>query len=182
MKDYRQNPVPTRGGIARAVVVALIAVIVVIGPHLLRTSPTTNESTDPANGVSTTTLGSPPRCDAGRAAAWMTLRGYLHLAAATLCVARHQKGRLVFDHPSVTLTREQLRQLESDFNANSTSTPRLERSCHTAQSSTVVSGVTVEGQQVELFADSCTGEFAGAGRYWVPSAMTRATIRSALRH
>jgi hypothetical protein len=182
MKDYRHNPVPTRGGIARAVVVALLAVLVVIGPHLLRTSPTTNEATDPANGVATTTVDAPPRCDTGRAAAWMALSGYLHLAAATVCMARHQKGRLVFDHPSVTLTRAQLRQLESDFNANSTSRPRLERSCHAAEPSTVVSGVTVEGQQVQLFADSCTGEFAGAGRYWVPSAMTRATLRSALRH
>jgi hypothetical protein len=182
MKDYRQNPVPTRRGITSAVLVVLVAVIVVIGPHLLRASPTTNEETDPSNGASTVAAVSPPRCDAERTSAWMSLRGYLHLAAATICTASRHQGRLVFDSPSVQLTRHQLRQVETDFNMHSTPDPRVERSCAASVSSTVVSGVTVEGQPVRLFADSCTGEFAGAGRFWVPSAMTRATIRSALHH
>jgi hypothetical protein len=180
MKDYRHSPVPTRGGIASTVLVILIAVIVVVGPHLLRTSPTTNASTDPANGVPTASVATAPPCD-GRAPASMSLRGYLHLAAARVCVASHRQGHLVFDRPSVRLTPTQLHQLDSDFNANSTSSPRVQRTCSTSGRSTVVSGVTVDGQQIRLFADSCTGEFAGAGRYWVPSETTRATMGSVLR-
>jgi hypothetical protein len=180
MKDYRQSPVPTRGGIASTVLVILIAVIVVLGPHLLRTSPTTNAFTDPANGVPTASLASAPPCDGGPPAS-MSLRGYLHLAAASVCVASHRQGHLVFDGPSVPLTSAQLHRLDTDFNANSTSSPRVQRTCSTPGLSTVVSGVTVDGQQIRLFADSCTGEFAGAGRYWVPSETTRATMRSVLR-
>jgi hypothetical protein len=180
MKDYRHSPVPTRGGIASIVLVILIAVIVVVGPHLLRTSPTTNTSTDPANGVPTASVASPPPCN-GRAPASMSLRGYLHLAAASVCVATHRQGHLVFDGPSVRLTPAQLHQVDSDFNAHSTSSPRVQHTCSASAPSTVVSGVTVDGQQIRLFADSCTGEFAGAGRYWVPSETTRATMRSVLR-
>ncbi len=181
MKDYRHHsPVPTRGGIASIVLVVLIAVIVVVGPHLLRTSPTANTATDPANGVPTASVASAPPCD-GRAPASMSLQGYLHLAAASVCVASHRQGHLVFDGPAVPLTSAQIHRLDTDFNANSTSNPRVERTCSTSGRSTVVSGVTVDGQQIRLFADSCTGEFAGAGRYWVPSETTRATMRSVLR-
>jgi hypothetical protein len=180
MKDYRHSPVATRGGIARSLLVILIAVVVVVGPQLLRTSPTTNTSTDPANGVPTASVASAPPCD-GRAPASMSLRGYLHLAAASVCVASHRHGHLVFDGPSVRLTPAQLQQVDSDFNANSTSSPRVQRTCSTSGPSTVVSAVTVDGQQIRLFADSCTGEFAGAGRYWVPSETTWATMRSVLR-
>jgi hypothetical protein len=181
MKDYRHISVPTRGGIARIVMVIAIAVIVVAGPQLLRASLTTNTSTDPANGVPTASVAVAPPCD-GQAPASMSLRGYLHLAAASVCVASHRQGHLVFDGPSVRLTPAQLHQVDSDFNANSTSSPRVQRACPTSGPSTVVSGVTADGQQIRLFADSCTGEFAGAGRYWVPSETTRATMRSVLRH
>jgi hypothetical protein len=180
MKDYRHSPVPTRSGITSTVLVMLIAVVVVIGPHLLRTSPTTNTSTDPANGVPTASVTSAPPCDR-RGPASMSLRGYLHLAAASVCVASRRQGHLVFDGPSVPLTPAQLHQIDTDFNANSTSSPRVERRCSTPGRSTVVSGVTVEGQPIRLFADSCTGEFAGAGRYWVPSQSTRASVGSVLR-
>ncbi|MDX6368268.1 MAG: hypothetical protein QOK30_3344 [Nocardioidaceae bacterium] len=179
MKDYRHSPVPTRGGIASIVLVILIAVIVV-GPHLLRTSPSTSMSTDPTNGVPTASVASAPPCD-GRAPLSMSLRGYLHLAAASVCVASHRQGHLVVDGPSVPLTPAQLHQVDSDFNANSTSSPRVQRTCSASGPSTVVSGVTVDGQEIRLFSDSCTGEFAGAGRYWVPSETTRATMRSVLR-
>jgi hypothetical protein len=181
MKDYRHSPVPTRGGIARILMVILIAVIVVAGPQLLRTSLNANTPIDPANGVPTASVASVPPCD-GRAPASMSLRGYLHLAAASVCVASRHHGHLVFDGPSVRLTPAQLHEVDSDFNANSTSSPRVQRTCSTSGPSTVVSGVTADGQQIRLFADSCTGEFAGAGRYWVPSETTRATMRSLLRH
>lgn len=161
--------------------VILIAVIVVAGPQLLRTSLHTHTPIDPANGVPTASAASVPPCD-GRAPASMSLRGYLHLAAASVCVASHRHGHLVFDGPSVRLTPALLHEVDSDFNANSTNSPRVQRTCATSGPSTVVSGVTVDGQQIRLFADSCTGEFAGAGRYWVPSETTRETMRSLLRH
>jgi hypothetical protein len=181
MKDLRHRSVQTRNGIASAVAVAAIAVVVVVGPHLLRTSPTTNDSTDPANGVRTTGVASQPRCRSGTAPVSVSLRGDLHLAAATVCAASRRGGRLVLRGPSVPLDAGQLRELEADFNAHSTSAPRIHRTCRVSRGSTVVAAVTVDGQAVQLASDGCTGEFAGAGRYWVPSALTRATLRSAVR-
>ena len=180
MKDYRYRRPQTRNGITGgAVLVGLLAVLVVVGPHLLRASPTTNESTDPDNGARTTaTVRSVPRCNVG-APAWMNLRGYLHLAAASVCPASPRPGnassRLAF-----ALSPPQLRQLEADFNAHSTSSPRILPACGTRKRSTVLSGLTVDGHPVQLYADACTGEFVGIGRYWVPSAATRATIQAVM--
>jgi hypothetical protein len=182
MKDYRTTTrVPARNGIASAVVVALLAVVVIVGPHLLRASPTTNESTDPANGVrATADAGSAARCRIGRAPAWMTLRGDLELAAASLCVPPRGSGDRSDRSTSFPLSPAQLRQVEADFNAHATTSPTLAGDCRTQPPSTAVSGVTVDGQEVLLYADGCTGEFAGIGRYWVPSAATRATLSSVL--
>jgi hypothetical protein len=181
MKDYRVTRVQTRNGIASAVVVALLAVVVIVGPHLLRASPTTNESTDPANGVrATVDVASAARCRFGRAPAWMTLRGYLELVAASLCVPPRGSGNRPPWFASFPLSPAQLRQVEDDFNAHSTMSPTLEGDCRSKPPPTVVSGVTADGREVLLYADGCTGEFAGIGRYWVPSAATRATMSSVL--
>jgi hypothetical protein len=178
MKDYRYRA-QTRNGITGAVLVGLLAVFVVVGPHLLRASPTTNESTDPNNGVRTTArVRSVPRCHIG-APVWMSLRGYLHLAAASVCPASPGPGNSS-SRSAFPLSPPQLRELEADFNAHSTSSPRIRPSCGTKRRSTVLSGLTVDGHQVQLYADACTGEFAGVGRYWVPSAATRATIRAVM--
>jgi hypothetical protein len=57
MKDYRANrdaargqPARPRGRALTAVLVSLAAVVIV-GPHYLRGSPTTNDATDPSNGI-----------------------------------------------------------------------------------------------------------------------------------
>jgi hypothetical protein len=181
MKDSRTTRVQTRNGIASAAVVALLAVVVIVGPHLLRASPTTNESTDPANGVrATADAGSAARCRIGRAPAWMTLRGYLELASASLCIPTRGSGESSRRAAAFPLSPVQLRQVESDFNAHSTTSPTLEGECRDKPPSTAVSGITVDGRPVLLYADGCTGEFAGIGRYWVPSAATRTTISSVL--
>jgi hypothetical protein len=181
MKDYRVTRVQTRNGIASAVVVALLAVVVIVGPHLLRASPTTNESTDPANGVrATADAGSAARCRIGRTPAWMTLRGYLELVAASLCAPPGGSGDRSRGLAAFPLSPAQLRQVEDDFNAHSTTSPTLKGDCRSKPPPTAVSGVTADGREVLLYADGCTGEFAGVGRYWVPSAATRATISSVL--
>jgi hypothetical protein len=182
MKDSRYSRVQTRNGIASGLLVVLVAAIVVVGPHFLRASPTTNESTDQANGVRTTpgAVASPPRCDAPKRSALMNLQGYLDLAAAKVCVISTSPGSPSHTR-SFVLSVAQLRQLEADFNAHSTSQPILDRACPRSGASTRVAGITADGQQVMLFG-SCTGEFAGIGRYWVPNPVTRATIKALAGH
>jgi hypothetical protein len=181
MKDYRYSRAQTRNGIASGLLVILVAAIVVVGPHFLKASPTTNESTDQANGVRTTVGGaaSPPPCDLQKRSTLMNLQGYLDLTAAKVCVISTSDGSPSHTR-SFVLSVGQLRQLEADFNAHSTSQPILDRACPSG-ASTVVAGITADGQQVMLFG-SCTGEFAGIGRYWVPNPVTRATIKALAGH
>ena len=182
MKDYRYSRVQTRNGIASGLLVVLVAAIVVVGPHFLRASPTTNESTDQANGVRMTpgAVASPPPCDLTKRSTLMNLQGYLDLAAARVCVIS-TADRSPSRTRSFVLSAGQLRQLEADFNAHSTSQPILGRACPGGGASTVVAGVTVDGQLVTLVG-SCRGEFAGVGRYWVPNPLTRDTIESLAGH
>jgi hypothetical protein len=177
MKDIRYNRPQTRNGIASALLVVLVAAIVVVGPHFLETSPTTNTSTDLANGVTTTipsAAAGPPRCDVLRRPTVMNLQGYLDLAAANVCVIS-TSGDATKHVRSFGLSAAQLHRLEADFNAHSTSQPTVNRACPGSRVSTVVAGVTVDGRPVMLFG-SCTGEFAGIGRYWVPNPATLAAI------
>jgi hypothetical protein len=182
MKDIRYNRPQTRNGVASGLLVVLLAAIVVVGPHFLKTSPTTNESTDRANGVATApgAVLSPPRCDVPHRPTLMNLEGYLDLAAADVCVIS-TSGDATRHARSFALSAGQIRQLEADFNAHSTSQPTIGRACPGSRVSTVLAGVTVDGQPVMLYG-SCTGEFAGVGRYWVPNPATPAAIWALTGH
>jgi hypothetical protein len=49
---FGRAPRPRRR-VTSAVIIGAVAATIVIGPHFLRSSPTTNGATDPANGVAT---------------------------------------------------------------------------------------------------------------------------------
>jgi hypothetical protein len=58
MKDLVRDGRRPRNGLLGAVAIAIIALLVIVVPHFISSSPVSNDDTDPANAVPTTAVPS----------------------------------------------------------------------------------------------------------------------------
>ena len=167
MKDYRHIAL-RRGAVSPgALLVILIAVVVVVGPQLLRTSLTMSTSTDPANGVSDGVRGlcaalrRSCTCSLDRAcAATCTSRRRASVwprtvTATSSSTARQSASRLPsFSRSTATSTRT--RPAAREYNARARP-PGCRRSCPPSPSTVSRSGSSPTDVRASSPAPAATG-------------------------